>query len=440
MKNKKLFFNSLVLLALSMNPERVFATSWDSADITRRASTAPYCNVEPSLEYNSSTGLLTATYTSDPDSDYYSVQTSSAITYTITSCSNGTTDCLSDTAVLPEVTSTTGAFRFSPTISGDYSFGLSISVTCQKSSSDSWTGSPGVDATYSETGTATATATVAIDADSDGYYNYPEGTSGRDCDDTNSAVFPGATTETCSDTTDINCDGVIGSDDSHCGSSGTDVDGDGYDTDTDCNDSDSSINPAATEDCNDSADNDCDGLVDTADSSNNCSGAGTSCATSETDCADSIDNDCDSSTDTSDTDCTETDTDTDGDGIADGSDNCSAIPNASQTDTDGDGVGDDCDVCASTSDASQTDTDADGIGDACDNCGVAANANQIDTDADGIGDSCDSNEGGSGAEGGHNSGGGCQLSHSTDVGMNIFMMVIFAAAARALFRKKAAAE
>jgi hypothetical protein len=40
--------------------------------------------------------------------------------------------------------------------------------------------------------------------------------------------------------------------------------------------------------------------------------------------------------------------DADGDGIADDSDNCPQVANASQLDSDGDGVGDACDVCAAT--------------------------------------------------------------------------------------------
>jgi Putative metal-binding motif/FG-GAP-like repeat/FG-GAP repeat len=43
-----------------------------------------------------------------------------------------------------------------------------------------------------------------------------------------------------------------------------DTDGDGYCTDRDCNDNAAAINPAATESC-DSVDNDCDGLIDDAD-------------------------------------------------------------------------------------------------------------------------------------------------------------------------------
>ncbi len=43
-----------------------------------------------------------------------------------------------------------------------------------------------------------------------------------------------------------------------------DTDGDGYCTDRDCNDNSAAINPAATETC-DSVDNDCDGLIDDAD-------------------------------------------------------------------------------------------------------------------------------------------------------------------------------
>jgi hypothetical protein len=83
--------------------------------------------------------------------------------------------------------------------------------------------------------------------------------------------------------------------------------------------------------------------------------------------------------------------DTDGDGIADGSDNCPNVSNASQADGDGDGVGDACDNCPSASNANQANSDSDALGDACDNCPNAANADQADADSDGLGDACDSN-------------------------------------------------
>lgn len=77
--------------------------------------------------------------------------------------------------------------------------------------------------------------------------------------------------------------------------------------------------------------------------------------------------------------------DGDGDGVADASDNCPNVSNASQTDTDGDGTGDACDNTPVG-----TDTDGDGVPDQIDNCDNVSNANQTDTDGDGIGDACDS--------------------------------------------------
>jgi len=44
-----------------------------------------------------------------------------------------------------------------------------------------------------------------------------------------------------------------------------DVDGDGYTTDVDCDDSNASVNPGATEICDDGIDNDCDGDIDSTD-------------------------------------------------------------------------------------------------------------------------------------------------------------------------------
>lgn len=45
----------------------------------------------------------------------------------------------------------------------------------------------------------------------------------------------------------------------------TDFDADGYTADVDCNDADDAVHPDAVEVCDDTVDNDCDTLVDTAD-------------------------------------------------------------------------------------------------------------------------------------------------------------------------------
>ncbi|TNE85431.1 MAG: matrixin family metalloprotease [Deltaproteobacteria bacterium] len=82
-----------------------------------------------------------------------------------------------------------------------------------------------------------------------------------DCDDTNSAIYPGAT--------DTPYDGI----DSDCaGDSDYDADGDGADSDAyggnDCNDNDAAIRPGAQEVCDpNDVDEDCDGNADDADNS-----------------------------------------------------------------------------------------------------------------------------------------------------------------------------
>ncbi|MCB9743116.1 MAG: hypothetical protein H6741_32850 [Alphaproteobacteria bacterium] len=111
-------------------------------------------------------------------------------------------------------------------------------------------------------------------------------TDSTDCDDSDSAVNPGAT-EVCNETDD-DCDGLTDDADSSWDSSSgetyyLDGDGDGYgdassgldaceapssyvEDSTDCDDGDGAVNPGATEVCNET-DDDCDGLVDDADSS-----------------------------------------------------------------------------------------------------------------------------------------------------------------------------
>jgi len=140
-------------------------------------------------------------------------------------------------------------------------------------------------------------ATFYTDGDGDGYgdasdttvaCDAPSGTvtDDSDCDDTDSAINPGAS-EVC-DAADNDCDGLTDDDDSSVDTATgatfyTDDDGDGYgdagdataaceqpsgtvSDSADCDDSDSAINPAASEVC-DEVDNDCDGDIDDDDSS-----------------------------------------------------------------------------------------------------------------------------------------------------------------------------
>jgi len=79
--------------------------------------------------------------------------------------------------------------------------------------------------------------------------------------------------------------------------------------------------------------------------------------------------------------------DGDGDGVADETDNCPQLANASQADADSDGIGDACDDSANSNGIA--DADNDGISDEHDNCPAASNANQQDLDADSVGDVCD---------------------------------------------------
>jgi hypothetical protein len=146
------------------------------------------------------------------------------------------------------------------------------------------------DGTVDENSAVDAT-TWYLDNDSDGYgesatsdtsCSQPSGyvSDSTDCDDTKTAINPGAS-EVC-DGVDNDCDGVTdGSDSLDAILYYTDADGDGYGTttsgtyactqpsgsvvsDNDCNDGDAGINPSATEYC-DGVDNDCDGTTDESD-------------------------------------------------------------------------------------------------------------------------------------------------------------------------------
>ena len=96
----------------------------------------------------------------------------------------------------------------------------------------------------------------ARDLDGDGHVGVDGG--GRDCDDTNPLVYPGAP-EACGDGVDADCLGG----DEPCDA---DFDGDGFNVNHDCNDRNPDIHPPRfpgedLEIC-DLIDNDCDGLVD----------------------------------------------------------------------------------------------------------------------------------------------------------------------------------
>ena len=116
---------------------------------------------------------------------------------------------------------------------------------------------------------------VCTDTDNDGYATEGGSCGEIDCNDLDSATNPGAT-EICEDGIDNNCDDVddtceatyyLDSDDDGYGDLNFPLDAltkpTGYVSDsTDCNDSDATINPAATEICEDGTDNNCDNVDD----------------------------------------------------------------------------------------------------------------------------------------------------------------------------------
>lgn len=185
---------------------------------------------------------------------------------------------------------------------------------------------------------------VCTDNDGDNY-SIEGGECGPvDCDDTNATVSPGLA-EICGDELDNTCNDVV---DEGCVIEPicTDNDGDSYAVEggecglVDCDDTDADVNPGAVEDCTDSIDNNCNGLVDTLDeTAENCPLACTDtdmdnyavdggiCGPidcndiddavspgSEEICDDGIDNDCDGTVDEG---CDPACPDDDGDGFLD---------------------------------------------------------------------------------------------------------------------------
>ncbi len=110
-----------------------------------------------------------------------------------------------------------------------------------------------------------AACTDCTDGDGDGYYddNIDDVCSGKnDCNDSDGSINPGAT-EICDDTIDNDCNGDIDLADAYCSD---DKDGDDYTpSENDCNDNDASINPGVKEVCDDGIDNNCNGKIDSAD-------------------------------------------------------------------------------------------------------------------------------------------------------------------------------
>ncbi len=101
---------------------------------------------------------------------------------------------------------------------------------------------------------------ACADSDNDGYQDSACG--GADCDDTDENINPDAQ-EICDNSIDDNCDGMTDLDDTGCGCVDHDQDGYGQNCEAgeDCDDTIASVHPGAEEQCN-YVDDDCDGDTD----------------------------------------------------------------------------------------------------------------------------------------------------------------------------------
>jgi hypothetical protein len=147
------------------------------------------------------------------------------------------------------------------------------------------------------------TGPTCLDADRDGYYAQVGCGTLVDCNDNDAAMNP-AGTEICTDSKDNDCNGLIDQQDPACGTiSCTDLDLDGFSVEggdcgpVDCNDNNPFIFPGANDVCNDGIDQDCSGKDRTK---------GSGCRSAEgkgKTCSDRLDNDGDGKIDCADTDC-----------------------------------------------------------------------------------------------------------------------------------------
>lgn len=116
---------------------------------------------------------------------------------------------------------------------------------------------------------------TCTDNDGDGFGTGTGCTGALDCNDNDAAIHPGAT-ENCTDGIDNNCNSLVDTRDPNAvgcpvTASCTDSDGDQYAIEggacgpIDCDDTDATLNPGASEICDDGIDNNCDGNIDAAD-------------------------------------------------------------------------------------------------------------------------------------------------------------------------------